>query len=75
MTKLIDSITMIPTKKVSARFLLGLICLFAFGQAFEITPLDEYVSFDDGHLKWHEEKHLEFKTLLGATAHVLNVTS
>ena len=40
-----------------------------------MKPLDEYISFDDGHFKWHEDKDLKFTTALGGTAHVLNVTS
>ena len=62
-------------RKGFANILITLVCLFAFVKAFETNQLDEYVSFDDGQLTWREEKHLNFKTLLGATAHVLNVTS
>lgn len=51
-------------------------CIFCadIGQK-KVSILDEYISRDDGHFKWHVESEMSFKTLTGNQAHVLNVTS
>ena len=28
--------------------------------SFKMTPLDDYISYDDGHFNWHEIKEQEF---------------
>eukprot|EP01065_Artemidia_motanka_P051275 TRINITY_DN89_c0_g3_i2.p1 TRINITY_DN89_c0_g3~~TRINITY_DN89_c0_g3_i2.p1 ORF type:complete len:510 (+),score=210.59 TRINITY_DN89_c0_g3_i2:70-1599(+) len=50
------------------------LALLAAAAVTSATPLDDYVSKDDGYFKWHATNQT-VKMLSGATGHIINVTS